>query len=220
MPRARKTAEEAVKVDGLAPSEAQEITRIQNESDAIVAKAKEVSLVNDAQSEVRAAEFLKQVKMRIDIAETARTKLVKPLNDHVKMINAEFKKTTGPLSEADLLVRRGMTAYRNSQTFKEAEARRLEIEAQGRAAVREGDVETLAKLADVHAEALAEAPRKVETASGEARFRKVWKYEITDIEALPAGYWMPNEKAIKAAVEEGKQIPGVKSWQEETPIIV
>ena len=125
----------------IAPSskEMEEINRINDEAEKIIAKAKEIADVQTPEAEVRAAEFLKQIKMRVDIAETARKKLVQPLNDHVKMINDEFKKTTVPLKDADLLVRRGMTTYRNSVVFKEAEAKRLQIEAEAKVAVRMGD---------------------------------------------------------------------------------
>lgn len=217
MPRTKKATPA---VEGLAPSENAEIIRIQNESAMIVEKAKEIAVVSDAESESRAAEFLKQLKLRMDVAETARVRLVKPLNDHVKMINAEFKKTTNPLSEADVLVRQGMTAYRNSQAFKEAEAKRIEIEQQARVAARQGDMETLENLSSEHAAASMNAPRVVTTASGSARFRKVWKVEIVDLEALPAGYWVPDMRKIELTASAGIAIPGVKAWQEETPVIL
>lgn len=203
----------------LEDKEAVELERIKSDAAKLVVIAHRLAVVVDAKSEAEATEFLKQVKMRIDIAEAARTKLVKPLNDHVKMINVGFKETTGPLSEADALVRRGMITYRNSQTFKEAEAKRLAIEEQGRAAVRAGDSDALTRLTDEHEAASIAAPRKVETASGEARFRKITRFEIVDLELLPAGYWMVDEGKINAAVKAGVAIPGVKTWTEEVPMI-
>ncbi len=206
----------------IAPSskEMEEINRINDEAEKIIAKAKEIADVQTPEAEVRAAEFLKQIKMRVDIAETARKKLVQPLNDHVKMINDEFKKTTVPLKDADLLVRRGMTTYRNSVVFKEAEAKRLQIEAEAKVAVRMGDSDKITELAEEHAEASLAAPRQVQSQSGKARFRKVWRFEIQDLNELPDDYWIPDEKKIKAVVDAGIQIKGVKSWQEEIPMII
>ncbi len=203
----------------LAPQEAEAIDKIKGEAEKITAKAEMIAKVIDAPTEARAVEFLSQIKMRHNIIETARTKLVKPLNDHVKMINAEFKLTTKPLEEAEARVKQGMTAYRNSQEFKEAEAKRLEIEEQGRAAVRAGDTETLSRLADEHDDAKMAAPKTVNTQSGQGRFRKAWKFEIQDLEKLPAAFWMPNEKKIEATIKAGISVPGVKAWQEDIPVI-
>ena len=200
--------------------ERDELDRVSHEATLLLGEAYSISTVIDAPSEITAAEFLKQIKTRHSIAEDARTKLVKPLNDHVKMINAEFKKTTQPLEQAEALVKKGMIAYRNSPEFLDAERSRLEIEREARQAIREGDSPRLTELADEHAAASAAAPKKVETATGEARFRKTLKWELIDLEVLPAGYWTPDEKKIAAAVKAGMAIPGVKTWTEAVPIIV
>lgn len=204
----------------LTPEAVKEIEVIRSESDPIILQAAEIAIVKDTESEARAAEFLKQIKIRIDIAEMARTKLVKPLRDHVKMIDAEFKKTTGPLEKADETVRCGMIAYRNSPAFKAAEERRKELEREGKRAAQEGDIDDLERISEEHRDASVAAPVKVETESGEARFRKIKRFEIVDLEKLPAAYWMPDEKKIKVAVDAGMVIDGVKTWTEEIPIII
>lgn len=208
-----------------------EFDRLRDEAVLLRTKAREIAEVTDAPSEARAAEFLKQIKIRRDVAETARGRLVKPLNDHVKMINAEFKITTGPLGEADALVRQGITAYRNSQTFIEAERRKEMVEIAARAAVAQGDVKALTAIQSEYESASAAAPRKVETQSGEARFRKVWKWELDNPLDLPDEYWMPDEKKIAAAIKmktahecdpgpEHDVIPGVRVWSEMISVIV
>jgi hypothetical protein len=196
------------------------IRRIEGEAERIVAKAALIAVIHNVDEEARAVEMLKQIKLRLDMADDSRQVLVKPLNEHVKMINARFKETLKPLVEADARIRQGMVAYRNSQAFKEAQEKRLAIEQAGREAVAAGDTDALARLTDEHEVALAAAPRKVETQSGEARFRKVWKIDSIDLEALPAGFWMPDERKIKAAVEAGVPVPGVHAHVEMVPIIV
>lgn len=202
-----------------ADDKAKAIARIEGEAKALITVAKRVAVVTDAETEARATEFLTNIKAQLKAADEARLKLVKPIKDHAKMIDDEFKLTTRPLSEADELVRQGMRTYRNSPEFKAAESKRLEIEAQGRMAVAAGDSEALTRLTDEHEQASQAAPRKVETQSGEARFRKVWCYEIVDIEALPAAFWMPDEAKIKATVKAGITIAGVRAWEESQPII-
>jgi len=73
-------------------------------------------------------------------------------------------------------------------------------------------------MRDDHAAAVAAAPRTVNTQSGQVRFRKVWRFEVEDMLFLPAMYWMPDEKKIKASVEQGIPIPGVRAWVEEIPL--
>lgn len=196
------------------------IEHIEQEVLPIVDKSKEVARVVDAASEARAAEFCKQIALRLKEIKEKRTEMLKPIKDHVKRLEAQFNSVSGPLEDADALVRQGMTAYRNSQAFKAAEAERKAIEERTKEAAARGDVQTVMGLQQAHEEAAAAAPKKVETQSGEARFRKVWKYEIVDLEQLPAGYWVPDEKKISAAIKAGIAVPGVKAWQEDTPVIV
>lgn len=190
------------------------------EAKLLLGEAYTISAVVDAPSEMTAVEFLKQIKLHYAKIESARVFLTKPLNEHLHKINVEFKKTTQPLEQAEALVKKGMIAYRNSPEFLDAERNRLEIEREARQAIREGDSPRLTELADEHAAASAAAPKKVETATGEARFRKTLKWELVDLEVLPAGYWTPDEKKIAAAVKAGMAIPGVKTWTEAVPIIV
>lgn len=48
-------------------------------------------------------------------------------------------------------------------------------------------------------------------------YRKVWKFEVTDLSKLPDQYKIPNEIAIGQvvrALKEKTKIPGVRIWQE------
>ncbi len=206
--------------EGYALAANQSAERHQQEATILAKYATEVANVKDAETEKAATEFLKQVKTKLDQIEYGRKALTEPLNKHVKNINLQFKQISVPLEEADKRVRASMTAYRNSQQFKEAAAVRVEIEIQARQAVAEGDIKTLQALSEDHAVASEAAPKKVLSETGEARFRKVWKWEITELEKLPAGYWVPDEKKIAAAVKAGITIEGVKAWQEDTPVIL
>lgn len=196
------------------------LASIENEVAPIIAKSKEIAQVKDADSESRAVEFLKQISLRLKSIKEARVSMLKPLKDHVKTLEGQFNAVSDPLEQADEAVRAGMVAYRNSVLFKEAEAKRKDIEEQARVAARNGDIDELNTLSKAHSEASEVAPRKVETQSGEARFRKTWRFEIVDLEKLPAEYWTPDEAKIKKVISAGMTIPGVNSFQEETPVIV
>ncbi len=69
-----------------------------------------------------------------------------------------------------------------------------------------------------HAAAAAVAPKSVQTQSGKLTYRKVWRYEIEDIEKIPAAYWVIDEKKVAATVKAGIPIAGVKAWQEDMPV--
>lgn len=196
------------------------LAQIESEAEAIVKKSQEIVLIHDGEGERRATEFLVQIKLRLKEVDAAKAKLVKPIKDHVKQLEAEFKRISEPLERADELVRSAMTAYRNSEGFRAAQNEVKQLEAQTMDAVRAGDMQAYQELAQAHGQAVAEAPKKVETASGEARFRKVWRHEIADFAQLPAEYWVPDEKKIAAAVKSGVPVPGVRAWQEDVPVIV
>lgn len=188
--------------------------------EALLEAAKKLALVTDTESEARATEFRAQLKRREIASKTAHARYVKSLKDQAKIIEADIKATAGPIGEADEIVKQGMTAYRNSETVRLEKEKQADIQFEGRQAVREGDVETLGRLTNEQKESEAVVPKVVQTASGAARFRKVWKWEIEDVEKIPAEYWVIDESKIDKVVKAGVKVAGVKSWQQEEPIRV
>lgn len=91
---------------------------------AVVDAAHAIEVRNAAEQEA-AVEFLAVAARERKNAEAARTKLVKPLNDHVKMINETFKPKTTALDEASQVVKQKVLVYRAEQEElrKEAQAR-------------------------------------------------------------------------------------------------
>lgn len=186
----------------------------------ILLKAEDVAVIVSSKDESKAVAFLVEVKKHHEKIDKARDFLVRPLNAHVRNINREFKKTLAPLEEADRIVRKGMSDYRQSEEFKMLEAKRVEIEEQAKVAVRMSDMKTLSTLAPRHEAAAAAAPRVAHTLTGSASFREALRFEITDATLVPERYLSPDEKKIRAAVDFGiREIPGVRIWKESIPII-
>lgn len=184
--------------------------------DALLFRADVAAQVTDAASESAAVEFLGAVKKQFNAVEAKRKFIVKPLQDHVKTINDEFKRITEPLEEAESTVKRGISGWRTSEEFREREEKRKRIEVEGQAAVMRGDVERIRELAPEHAAAAAEAPRTVAAAGAKAAFRTVTKFEVTDDWEVPADLKSPDLRKIKAAVDAGRRdIPGIKIWVEQ-----
>lgn len=195
-----------------------QLSNLKQDVIAIKQKTAEVAKIESPEGEARAAEFCQQVKLRIKQADDARTFLVKPLNDHVRQINSTFKETTEPLEEALEEVKRGMVVWRNSESVRAAKEAAEAANLAARAAASQGDVAEFQKKAVEVKEAQVIATPKVETRTGKTTFRKVTKWEIVDPLLLPAGYWLPDEPKIAAAVKIGIEIPGVRCWTEEMPV--
>jgi hypothetical protein len=142
------------------------IGEVEQAVSAIVGQAQSME-VRTAEEAVAATEFLSVLAREKRTAENARKFLVKPLNDHVKAINARFAATTDPLVEADTVVRRKVAAYDAEQDRVRAEEeQRLEAERQARQA--ELDEQRAREEAAARAER-EEAARAAVAAEAEAR---------------------------------------------------
>jgi colicin import membrane protein len=115
--------------------------------------------VRTAEEAARAKEFLSQLAAEKRRSERARTALVKPLNDHVKFINAQFRPTTDALEVADGIVRRRILEYREEkERAAREEQERLDAERKQREE----------KAAEEHRRAEAEAAAERERAARDA----------------------------------------------------
>jgi len=188
--------------------------------DALLFRADVAAQVIDATTEAGAVEFLGEIKRQVTSIEAKRKFLVKPLQDHVKAINDEFKKITGPLDEAERTIKKGISDWRISEDFKEKENERLRIAAQGRHAAQCGDVERLKDLEPEYEAAAAVAPRTVTAGSTKASFRSAWKFEVEDELLVPRELCSPDDGKIRAAVKSGRRdIAGVRVYEEKSVAI-
>ena len=163
----------------MTPSDAKELAMLRDDADGLLAKAGEVGSITEIGQEARAVEFLAQVKRRAKIVDDKRKEYVAPLKAVIDNVNADFKSILLPLEEAERIVKAGMTAFRGSQDFRDAEKIRMDAEENARRSIAEASA-TLspdsiegaqAALVELN-EAKADAPRTVESMSGQARFRK------------------------------------------------
>lgn len=196
--------------------------KLRQDAAIIASRAAEIANISTSEQEKRAVEFCSQAKARVDLLEIARTRLVKPLNDHVKMINAEFKGVVTPIEDAIKSIKLGISAYRQSEDMKAAEEQKALLEQEAKLAARQGDVAGIQEIAKAHAEVEAAAPSIVRTQTGKASFRTDPKFEIVDATQIPREFLMPDEAKIRAYARETKgngTIQGVRIWNEKTPII-
>lgn len=174
---------------------------------------REVVIVDDQtlQAAVSQLAALKVYRQRLD---DSRTALVKPLNEHVKFINGKFKETTELIDKIEVFVKRLMSDYREKQEVARLEAERLAREAAAAVATTEAEVEVAQQL---------ELPKvtTVKTETGaKLTFRKVWKWEVVNFQAVPDKYKMIDRMKVTAEVQAGeRQISGLRIYSEEVPAV-
>jgi len=172
----------------------------------------------------RMTDLLGVVKARLKASEDARTALVKPLNDHVKWINTQFKGSTGDLTEADHIGRGKLSRYLAEQDRAEAaKAAALRKEAEDRAIADAEAAEAAGRSAEAEqlmdtAAAIPDAPKAAPTRGSfgaSAGTTKRWTFEVDDIRQVPAQFLQVDAAAIREAIRNGERtIPGVRIYQE------
>lgn len=190
------------------------------------------AVVNDEASLSIATDLRSEIKRRLKDADGQRTELVKPLNDHVKTINAKFKTVTQPLEDAENALRPKVTAYQikvEQEKRDEAErirkAREEELKAAAEAEAKIGNKDGAERL-----EAMAESVKAKPEEVGRGGFTGAksylvsrWVFEVTDIAALAlagAEYVQPNTVAINSAIKAGaREIPGLVIREEKTAAV-
>lgn len=205
-----------------------ELVDLKNDADLLLAKASEVAAIENVDQESRAVEFLAQTKRRYKLVDAKFKEYTTPLKEAVKTIKADFDPIKKPLLEAEQIVKAGMKVFRDSEAFKERERQRIEAEELAKSVVRDlakdltqENLDVAHEAVEIVKEAAKEAPKTVNTQSGQARYRKDWKFEIENPDLVPHNLCTPDPKLIRAAVKSGvREIEGVRIWEETTPVIM
>lgn len=106
----------------------------------------------------------------------------------------------------------GEEAAALAQARADADAARRAADEQARKAREAAESARLAKDA-ADAQARADALARAQSAKG---IRTERLFEIVDAAALPREFLDPSESKIRAAVKAGREIPGVRTWEEKT----
>lgn len=106
---------------------------------------------------------------------------------------------------------RKAAAAAESQQDRAAAARAIEDARNAEAAAAEAAKKASAKT---------EAHQTRGEYGASAHSRTTWKFEVIDPAAIPLGYLMPDEAAIRAAITKGaREIPGLRIYPETTVIV-
>jgi len=189
----------------------------------------------------KAGDLVRMIANSLKRMDEARKSLVKPLNDHVKFINSEFKTTAEPLTYATNSIRNKMGAWAAEQerlheielanTLKKAEDEALKRAAQYEADGKKDKADNiLNEIINSPAPTVHVAPAYGDYGSTTS-IRKTMDFEITNLMALPhflMAIIIENDKAMqaiktalrKAVMEEinnGRtDIPGINLVEKRT----
>lgn len=197
---------------------------LQKHVDQVIAEMTGLVIRNDKENAF-AAEFLKKVKETQKTVTEHFEPKKREAYEPYKAILDEIKRFTDALGKAEKAVKQKMSAYRAEQERKrreaEAEARRIAEER----ARKEAEERLLAEAEATGDESVLDEPIEVETYTPppEKEPEKIdgisyvshWTFEITDVNAIPREYMMPDEKKIRGVVKAMKsytRIPGVRVY--------
>jgi len=144
--------------------EKQEIKNLDLEAKTILTKAKMV-IVRTTEDYVKASADFSQIKNMIKITEAERVKRTGPINETLRLINADFKRIKDTLEEALKPYEQGMLAYKQEEARQRKEAEdtarkereRIEAEARAKAQEEMDRLEAARKEQEAAAQRIAQA---------------------------------------------------------------
>ena len=173
---------------------------------------------------------LGQVKMLLKQVDKARKEFTDPINIMTKTVNGAFGPYKMNLSLAETKLKKQMGAWFDATEAKAKKERddlerkmqqdRDKAEKKARDAGKsEQQVEGAGDMASMKREARSDvitAPVKTQHAgASSASFRKIWKWELLDINQVPRSLMMLNEKEvnIKVTREGARDISGIRIFE-------
>lgn len=180
--------------------EAEEIARQETQAELAVATEwsgliTDFVIENDEQQE-EVASVLRDVKARYRALEEKRKEITVPLNRALKAVNDLFRPPKAKFEALEHLLKSKIAGYLDAKE-------QVNRDAVENASVAESAKDALDSLAQVSEVA---PPQGVS-------IRKVWKFEVTDADAVPREYCSPDLKKIGAA-DPTTAIPGVRFFQD------
>jgi hypothetical protein len=156
-----------------------------------------------------AGELLLLVKRRYKEFEALRVSMVKPLNDQVSGVNAQFRPGLNRLGTIEARLKGMMGQYTLAQ--REEQQRLLQAAAEASRARTAGDL----------ALALRQQANEVVTPQKDGvTITKVWDWELLDAAPVPREYLSVDPTKLNAAVKAGvREIPGVRIFETSKVVV-
>lgn len=151
----------------------------------------------------RAVSILSVLNKALDNLTSDREKITKPLNAALKEIRAKYKPFETKLENKIAEIRGEMTEFQTRQVAIQAkkEADLAEKVASGKLSIEKA-ADKLNKLPEVQTNTVVD--------EGSVKFKPQKVFTIASLKDVPIEFHLPNLVAIRANMNEGKELPGVK----------
>ena len=221
MKKTKKVTTTKVKSEVITPEG--KIAEIQKDIVVVEKRSQKIAIVKSEADVQKAIEFLGQLKGRFDRLEELRLFFVKEPKKHIAKVDKMFREQKIPFTDMIGKVKKAVGDYRMAE---ELEARKEEERLAKIQETKNKKREAKGKEIDLTPAPIIErAERTIETKSGKSTAKKVWKFEIEDVEKLPLEYRKQilsvaqtqgiADRIIKQAVNVGvREIKGVKIFED------
>ena len=194
-----------------------------------------ITITNRDEFETASAYFL-QTKAHLKLVEEERKKIVDPINKALKATNDLFKRISDPLNKIKDQLNSKMKVFADGERKKLEEQKRIELEEQKKKFEEEAKkakmeaIELGSQTALEVANTFQKRANKIDTENVEVKQtvrlgtigtmaeRRVWKWEVTDIEKVPRYLLTIDTKALNELASGYKKDPveidGIKFYQE------
>jgi len=178
-----------------------------------ITKQASIFEITSKESLSEAVVLLSNLNKYLDALVEDRERLTKPINESLRAIRAKYKPTETKIDEAIASLRSGMTKFQTEQVRlqKEAEAKIIARVAPGKGNLSIN--KAMDKMSKIEV-----AEKEVATTEGLVQFRTTKKYEVMDYTMLPVDFLLPNDKLITEAMKQGRELPGVRYYEEQVPV--
>lgn len=158
-----------------------------------------------------------------------RLATTRPIDAQKAAVMEKYREAEKPMIDAENLIKGAMLTWRRAEDERQREEQRIANEKAERERQR---LDKLAEKAEARGDAgkAAEFEQRADAVlaplatvgipkvDGTA-VRKVWRFEVTDKDAIPRNYMIPDDKAIGrvvSALKDRTEIPGIRVWSEES----
>lgn len=176
------------------------IASIEKKAGPILKKLDSIDEIKSQEDFDRAALLVKNLKELDDLAVEEEKKITSPLNQALTAAREHFKPFHVLVKGKDDSIKLMMSVWYEAQKNKLA---KLAEDFNG------------GKIKKIETFARKEKELRVSGSKATATIRKVWTAEITNEEAIPREFLVPDMKKIEAHLRAGSKVPGVKWYQKE-----
>ncbi len=192
-------------------SQSKELIPLQKKISTLASEASSLIIASPKDMQ-EATTILSNINKYADSVKEQKETLTKPINLSLKNIRSMFKPLEESYESAIAIIRQKMTQY------KMAEDERVRIEEEKiTARIKEGKGNLSISKAVEKIDQIERPEKETSTDAGLVQFVATKKFEIIDKSKIPLDYLIPDETAIRKAMKEGIELPGIRYYIEQVP---